>query len=302
MLKVQHGWQSHNIGELEQLTSSRGSQIPAGADQRRPPAYPIANSPSAEDLQFLQPSARSIDMPDDGSGSWPRTTINTIDSVAQKEITDHQRPSFQVAPSYESFWREHEGGSGQIATNARNILVEGPSLAPAVDIIPRNSRRLDPLVTQPPTLRTSNLRNSKGPINPRTPSPKKSATMRTPSQQAAVEKDAVETLLFMSSPGNSDYRPHTAPSGTPLRSTFTPYASQASPNSAFVSKEARSRGMQPDGTLSALQQQHQSPDLQAKRPLSDADINRMLDKMPDTSSSDDDDPQEPYPKRGLLAR
>lgn len=292
MLKVQHGWQSHNIGELEQLTSSRTLQIPAGPDQRRPPAYPIASSPSAEDLQFMRPSARSFDMPDDGSGSWSKTTINTTDSVAQKESTDHQRPSFQVAPSYESFWREHEGGGGQIVTNARNILVEGPSLAPAVDIIPRNSRRLDSLVSQPPPLRTSNLRNPKGPINPRTPSPKKSSTMRTPSQQAAVEKDAVETLLFMSSPGNSDYRPHTAPSGTPLRSTFAPYASQASPTSASVSKE---------GTLSALQQQ-QPPNVQANRPLSDADINRMLDKMPDTSSSDDDDPQEPYPKRGLLAR
>lgn len=297
MVKVQHGWQSHNISELEHLTSSHGSPNPTGPDQRRLPTYPIANGPSTDYPQFMQPSPRSFGLPDHDSGSPSKTTIKSMNGDAQKGVACHQLPSHQVAPSYESFWREHEGVGGQTAINAKNPSVGGPSLAPPVDILPRNPRHLDSLARQPPTLHTNNLRSPKGYIDPKTPSPRKSSTMRTPSQQAAVEKDAVETLLFMSSPGNSDYRPHTAPSGTSLRSKFTPYASQASFSSAFVSNEARSQD-EPDGTLVATQQQQ--PKAQARRPLLDADINDMLDEMPDTSSSDDNDPQDRHPKRGLL--
>jgi len=280
MVKVQHGWQSHNISELEHLTSSQGSPISAGSDQRRPPAYPIANVPS--------------------SGSPQTTTMNSMNGDSQKEIAEYQHPSSLVGASYESFWREHEGSGGQTPSYARGPPIRGPSLAPPVDILPRNPRRPDYTARQPPALRTNNLHNPKGHLSPRTPSPKKTSKMRTPSQQAAVEKDAVETLLFMSSPGNSDYRPRTAPSGTPLRSEFTPHASQTSHTSAFVSNEARSQGLQPDGTHLASQQQQ--PKLQGRRPLSDADINKMLDEMPDTSSSDDDHPQDQHPRRALLTR
>ncbi len=287
MVKVQHGWQSHNINDLEHLTSSQGSPIPAGSDQRRPPAYPIANGSSADYPRFMQPSARSFAMPEYDSGSPPKTIMSPMNGDAQKRLADHQLSSFEVAPSYESFWREHEESGGHRTTHAGNPPIGGPSLAPPVDILPRNPRRLVSLATQPPALRTNGLRNSKGYINPRTPSPKKPSTMRTPSQQAAVEKDAVETLLFMSSPGNSDYRPHTAPSGTPLRSEFTSHASQASHTSAVVGNEAQAQGVQPDGTLLASQQSQSK--VRERKPLSDADINKMLDRMPDTSSSDDDD-------------
>ena len=62
-------------------------------------------------------------------------------------------------------------------------------------------------------------------VSTSSPSPK-----RTPSQNAAMEADAVETLLFMASPGNSSYHPNTSGAAeSNLRSTAPTSSSQPSP-------------------------------------------------------------------------
>lgn len=290
MVKVQHGWQSHNISELEQLTSNQGSPISAGSDQPRLPAHAISMDPLAESQGFMQPAVRTPRLPDYDSRLPQVATATAAYGDRQKENTNYSVPA-QTRASYESFWRDHEEGGGPNARRAQNSASGEPFLAPPVDILPRGSGRLETTTRQPPALRT-NMYCPTGHLNPRTPSPKKQPKMRTPSQQAAVEKDAVETLLFMSSPGNSDYRPHTAPSGTPLRSEFTPQASRTSHTSIYTIQEAGPPSSQP-GRIplpSHTQPQQQPP---SSRQLSDAEINKMLDEMPDTSSSDDETLQEP---------
>lgn len=286
MVKVQHGWQSHSLSELEQLTSNQGSPITAGSDQRRLPAHAVAPDPLAESQGFMQPAVRTPELPEYESRLPQVAMATTAYGDHRKENTNYPFPA-PISASYESFWREHEEGSGPTARYAHNTANGGPFLEPPVDIIPRDSGDLESTTRQPPALRTTNIYNPTGHLNPRTPSPKKQPKMRTPSQQAAVEKDAVETLLFMSSPGNSDYRPHTAHSGTPLRSEFTPQACRPSHTSGYRNQEAGSLSSQPGRTSLASHPQPQRQP-QSNRQLSDADINKMLDEMPDTSSSDDE--------------
>lgn len=101
----------------------------------------------------------------------------------------------------------------------------GPILAPAAEIGPRRKRRSSTSFAPPPIL-GSNQRKHHSDLGggaPRTPitAPRKPGILRMPSQQA--EKDAVDTLLFMSSP-NSGRVPHTGMDGqpypSPLRSEF----------------------------------------------------------------------------------
>lgn len=293
MVKVQHGWQSHSISELEQLTSNQSSPISAGSDQRRLPAHLVSNNPLAESQKFMQPAVRTPRLPEYNNRSSQAGMSTSTYGDQQRENTTYTVP-LQPGASYESFWREHEEEGGPSSRWAQNSASGGPFLAPPVDILPRNSGRLDSTTRQPPALRT-NMYSPVGHLIPRTPSPKKQPKMRTPSQQAAVEKDAVETLLFMSSPGNSDYRPLTAPSGTPLRSEFTPQASRTSHTSVYTDQEAGLPSNQPGRASLAT---HPEPRLQApsSRHLSDAEINKMLDEMPDTSSSDDENLQDPSRK------
>ncbi|KAF2198109.1 hypothetical protein GQ43DRAFT_423169 [Delitschia confertaspora ATCC 74209] len=91
----------------------------------------------------------------------------------------------------------------------------GPVLAPAAEIGPRRKRRSSAAHHPPPLLSSSqrkyysDLSNFK--TSPRTPTigvNPRAGILRMPSQQA--EKDAVDTLLFMSSPKNSNRVPHSS--------------------------------------------------------------------------------------------
>ena len=68
------------------------------------------------------------------------------------------------------------------------------TLAPPADIVPGSRRRPTP--------------NDRG-LQPRSYY-SRPTSQRTPSQNAAMEADAVETLLFMASPNNSGYHPSQA--------------------------------------------------------------------------------------------
>ena len=100
-----------------------------------------------------------------------------------------------------------------------------------------------------------------------------------------MEKDAVESLLFMSSPGNTEYHPLAAPSGTLLRNDLTPQGAYALHHGLPASNEG-----QGNLNISLSTSDQQRPTL--KRSLVDSRVDKMLDEMPDTSSSEDGDPQQ----------
>jgi hypothetical protein len=101
----------------------------------------------------------------------------------------------------------------------------GRVLAPPVEIGAARRKRRSSASHAPPPLLSSAQRKHHSDLSamasPRTPTTApRAGILRMPSQQA--EKDAVDTLLFMSSPNNSGRVPHTSldgqPHPSPLRS------------------------------------------------------------------------------------
>lgn len=290
-MKVQNGWESHNIKELEVITSTHDSPVSVLSDRKGSHELALAGtiqakyttSPSSPKQNVLgneldNPTLNSKP-PFQGHGHEPPNFADIA----------HDPPSHQVGAAYESFWREHEGVSAPKHTGVGGSPNEGPSLAPPVDLVPRHQRRIDGSTPQLPTLHTKDLHsasNQPGSTSsnlPTTPPPIMASKMRTPSQQAAVEKDAVETLLFMSSPGNSNYHPPPALSGTPLQNKITSSAVKTD----HAATLRQSKGSRPNRSFPTVRMTSQ-----ARRPLSDAELDQILDNMPDTSSSDDDNVRE----------
>lgn len=112
-------------------------------------------------------------------------------------------------------------------------------------------------------------------VSTSSPSPK-----RTPSQNAAMEADAVETLLFMASPGNSGYHP--SPSGaveSALRST-APTSSQPSPLRTQFQFHDKLDSPRRRVSFADTTPNQKPVDLS----LNGRDIDRMLDEPSDDSS------------------
>lgn len=286
MVKVQNGWQAHSFDELESL-SQQVSPISAVSDLRQPYGSPRLNIPDAgEQIRFSQSSERTTATPENVTPfAQDYTRTSPLDNPSSQVVVSTSQPT-SVA-TYESFWRQHSTSSTikspQMQSPPPRI---GPSLAPPADILPRNRRRTTSLRTQPPFLNTaynasydSRSTNSLGSVtSPATP-PKRMSSIRTPSQKAAMEQDAVETLVFMSSPGHSGNHPQTRSIGTPLRSSFK--------RVGFT--DVSENGSDED-------RPHPSPDkpfgrtgrLKSDRIVSRADVDRLLDEMPDEDSSEDE--------------
>ncbi|CDM34439.1 hypothetical protein DTO013E5_4948 [Penicillium roqueforti] len=192
-----------------------------------------------------------------------------------------------------------------------NQFLPIPKLAPPVDIIASNGhnqrRRPNPNAISNPSNRSpishhrrhhSHQENGLTPplngqavLGPGTPSLSSSHThapptpnafyrLRTQSQNTLMEQDAIETLMFMSSPENSGYRF----SPRPLQPTST----QSSQNESV---HASSNGAHPDGSQgSQSSESHNGRGLERKPGLeahAGDDIDRLLDQM--DSDSDDED-------------
>ena len=149
------------------------------------------------------------------------------------------------------------------------------ALAPPANIVSGSRRR-------PTPNGTSNGPYAGGPYTPTrdlhisTSSPK-----RTPSQNAAMEADAVETLLFMASPGNSGYHPNTSGAAeSNLRSTAPKSSSQPSPlRTQFHYNDKLSSPRRKVGFVNTIPDQ-KTVDLSVEV----RDIDRMLDEPSDDSS------------------
>lgn len=285
MVKVQNGWQAHSFDELESL-SQQISPVSAASDVRRPFGSPGLNLPDAgEQIRFSKSSERTTPTPEDVTPFAQVYSRTSPPNDPSTQVVSTSQPTSMA--TYESFWRQHSTSSTvkspQMQSSPPRV---GPSLAPPADILPRNRRRTSSLRTQPPFLETayngsyeSRSTNSLGSVtSPATP-PKRMSNVRTPSQKAAMEQDAVETLVFMSSPGHSGHHPQTRSIGTPLRSSFKRVGfTDASENGSdedrphlLPSKPFKRTGrLKSDGIVSG------------------ADVDRLLDEMPDEDSSEDE--------------
>ncbi|KAH7128691.1 hypothetical protein B0J11DRAFT_276615 [Dendryphion nanum] len=201
MVKVQNGWEKQSLEELEDQASQRGSPTSLIGTSERPsfdsprPAERLRRQSGVSEI-----SDRPIMSPGQGS---PRYS---------------GRP--RISPPL-SLWPT---ASPLTYHNQDN----GPVLAPPAEIGPRRKRRSSASHAPPPLLGStqrkhySDLGSMSTPRTPNSSATPRAGILRMPSQQA--EKDAVDTLLFMSSPKNSGRVPHAAvdgqPQPSPLRSEF----------------------------------------------------------------------------------
>ncbi|KAL8905515.1 MAG: hypothetical protein Q9171_006639 [Xanthocarpia ochracea] len=258
VFKVQKGLQSHSLDQVEAMALQRTTP-PTGTSQRQPAIYSPSSTFRATNSPYSPEKTNSM----------------------KQSSPDGLRPAYHPQQPYNSFRPPSSQDSGLDRTSwqstASTVTFEnapsqrspyrGPTLAPPADILPRNSRRPRPNNLQQPQLDTRGLHGNgingmlspmDTSITPSTPPRRPTSNTRTPNPKSAEEQDAVETLMFMSSPGNSGYHPafHAPMSPPPPK-----YSNTNNPR------------------------QH----ISSARLSSTADIDRVLDQMPDHDSSSDED-------------
>ncbi|KAI1453873.1 hypothetical protein F4805DRAFT_356270 [Annulohypoxylon moriforme] len=201
MVKVNNGWQGHSIDEVESLASQAAS--------------PTSSTSTLHGRH--------------GASASPRIPIAPTRHRASSNATS---PTFQhpsQGRTYESFWRE-----GNIkGSTSTSPISQVPTLAPPAPIQPRQPGQVHPR-------RSSNARftpaylSHASPHTPAQPSPLQSTpgqgSIRTPNvdpilfspHQNVREQEALETLMFMSSPGNSANVKHAFPSSIPSSQSSQP--------------------------------------------------------------------------------
>ena len=235
MLKVQNGWQTRSLDELESIASAS-------------PRSTVSGFQHVQDLAgFASP----------GSRANPRLDREWSDSSsAESKRSDSQTR----AP--------HPPTMGA-AVEASNVY-SSRSLAPPADIRPGARRRPTPN----DGLALSGMTASSM-FHSRSPAVRPSPSQRTPSQNAAMEADAVETLLFMASPNNSAYHPPSqASQESSLRSTLV---AQTSPLRAQFSQTSVT------SPKKVAFSEHTAP---AHFRTREAQIDHMLDTLPDDSEDE----------------
>ncbi|KAL9617012.1 MAG: hypothetical protein Q9160_008166 [Pyrenula sp. 1 TL-2023] len=214
MVKVQNGWTTHTLDEVKSLASQHGSprSINTSSHTFSPqrPTFPHHHSPHTNPANGANAHlAREWSASSAGTGS-AESSASSSDPTTTTLNPRQVQPQTTTAPSR-------------------------PTLAPPADIHSstsssshhnRNRRRRPPpnpvhLPHPPPSTPPSRSR------------PRIQTAHRTPSQNAAMEADAIETLLFMSSParGSSKYYGGSGSGGgsaqtSPLRSAFSTQQSQ----------------------------------------------------------------------------
>lgn len=197
MVKVHHGWQAHTMDQIETLASHGGSPT---------------SSNSTIHLRTASSASPQL------SSASQQGSNNTTPAPALSQ-------QFAARLS-QSGWRDPLFGGGPPSP-----VKAGHSLAPPVSIQPsqyHSNPRRNSNVRHTPTLLSHQASPNPGTNTPGHPSPYLSTTtagappQRTPvvdpilfsPHQNVREKDAIESLLFMSSPGNSANLKHAFPSSS----------------------------------------------------------------------------------------
>ncbi|MCJ1378926.1 hypothetical protein MMC17_002025 [Xylographa soralifera] len=271
MIKVQNGWQTRTIDEVESLASTQGYIVS--------PKQPF-HSPRLERTPTRGETAGFAE-------SSERTTAPSLASprIYQGKYSREDLYAQRAKPSYSSSLHSRDDfrrPDAQIQTASNE---SGPSLAPPVDFAPRNPRRSDQPNSQASPLYLNGARNhsnlsasstsSTRSTIPATPPQKRPPSIKTTPSATAREKDAIETLLFMSSPGNSQRHPTSSQlPGTPLRNNFL----AAERHVGFIDDDSIPISPRKRGFLDSVRLQ------------TDENIDKVLDRMvsEDSSSSEDD--------------
>jgi hypothetical protein len=220
MVKVNNGWQSHSIDQVETLASHAGSPT----------------SSTSTTINLRRPA----------SSASPQLSSGSTSTTPAPAFTHHFPPN---RPS-ESTWSSSLTASPAVSSEPSSSLAPAVSIQPSREQHAVNPRR-NSNPRQPPALVSGSHQTSpvKGPHTPSQPSPYTGhghpprtsfvdpilfSPHQTP-HQAVREQDAMEALLFMSSPGNSANLKHAFPAvtSTPGSSqpTSTPRTRTALPNS-----------------------------------------------------------------------
>lgn len=207
MVKVQNGWEKQSLEELEEQTSQRGSPIsvPSRNDGTRPIFdSPLGNERRRRPSGVSENSDQMLISPERSTPSEPARSLATTPSCRPTPVTYHSKTDWVAA-----IWRPATKPAMNAAVNLISITGSdaGPMLGLGADIGPRRKRRSS-ATHHPPPLLGSGPRKHHSDLTPRTPATPRPGILRIPSQQA--EKDAVDTLLFMSSPNNSGRLAHTS--------------------------------------------------------------------------------------------
>lgn len=292
MVKVQNGWQSLPIDEVESLASQKGS--------------PTSSTSTLNGRRNVHASPRTTIADIQGKNSRPQEYFKSAPMpVPVMDLATENSSVDQITKTYESFWADHPTSQRSDAT-----LPSSRSLAPPADIKSRpilQTRRSDtPTYPLSPNLQPDIMQNA-GPSRlggPRTPvrhAQDQHAMLRTPSQTSLQEQDAIETLLFLSSPSRANAnhtfptsQPAAAPQGSPLRSESL---------TADQAGHSRHVGFSGIDSIDDSSDSGLSASAPAKRRIGrrgDDSIDRMLDDMPDMSS--DEEIELPVTPRRAIAR
>ena len=220
---------------------------------------------------------------------WQSRTFDEVESLASQSprstvsgfqhFNDPQSllsPRAVMTRKYQRESSESDSSDSTVALENRglvNMMASPPApsrraLAPPLDIMPSSRRRPTPNTAyqsvHSPQVQARHLHSSR-------PAP----GQRTPSQNAAMEADAVETLLFMASPNNSGYNPATRASqeSSSTRANLI-FTSQTSPLRTQFSQTSMASPKKV-----AFSDQNLSTSAADK----DALIDRMLDELSDDS-------------------
>ena len=271
MIKVQNGWQTRTIDEVESLASTQGYVVSPKQPLRspRPDRTPIRREAAGFAESSERTTAPSLASPQLYQGKYSRE-----DLYAQRAKPSYS-PSLYARDDFRRPNTQYQTASNE----------QGPSLAPPVDFAPRNPRRPDqsnPQTSVPylnggrnhSNLSASSTSSTRSTI-PATPPQKRPPSIKTTPSATAREKDAIETLLFMSSPGNSQRHPTNSQlPGTPLRNNFL----AAERHVGFIDDDSIPISPRKRGFLDSVRLQ------------TDENIDKVLDRMvsEDSSSSEDD--------------
>jgi hypothetical protein len=303
MVKVNNGWQSHNIDQVESLASHAVS--PTSSNSTLPGRHGNSASPRLASLRGSNNTTPASAVHSHFEGSWPAGSHSGPASTLASPMALSLAPPISLQPAAPLLRGNHHP--------RRN---SNPAYSPA-QLLPR-SHHGSPQTPQ----QTHHHARSLAAVG----TPNVDPILFSPHQNVR-EQDAIETLLFMSSPGNSANLKHAFPSSSSsqplpqLRTSNGGTHSVASTPGRTALPGSQPRKQLPTGRPSSSQPARRvgfdaddggggrrgganghalpvkvaipmSSGLSGSRPrvaLKEEDIEKMLDAMEAAESSDDDE-------------
>lgn len=209
MLKVNNGWQRNNIDQIEQFASQKASPTSATFPEsiyRRAYASPRSAAPSI--IRGVSSGSSDSDsyLGSPNTGTFTPAHGSIVHFGAK--TSSPQTKSWSTRPFSQNAHGKAAASGVMAAHSNLAAATSNPILAPPADISPPSRNRRTEMSRKP--LSPAQIKHLPNLMGPRTPVQNPRATLiRTPTEQARAEKDALDTLMFMSSPGNSANYGHT---------------------------------------------------------------------------------------------